>query len=61
MLEDIIDKGGYGVGTVTFVPIITVADHNTQLGFAPGVIYIVIGAVANVLASQGLNSELLSV
>ena len=51
------DQGGYGIGTIALIPVITVAYHDTYFGFAFSFINIIVPAVANVLTIQGIYSE----
>lgn len=55
--EDVVDQGVDGIGAIAFVPVITVADEDADLGFAPVIVHVVIGATADVFAGKGLHAE----
>ena len=57
LTEDIVDQGSYRIGTIALIPVITVANRDTQLGFALSLINAIISAVTDVLAIQSLYSK----
>ena len=59
-VENIAQKGGYGIGTVALIPVVTVANHNTQFGFTFNLVNVIAGAVPDVLTIQGFDSQPMS-
>ena len=49
LVENMIDQGGYGISPIALIPVVTVANHNTQFGFAFSLINVRLCANTNML------------
>ena len=56
--KDVFYQGIDGVISVSLVPVVMVANHDTQFSLTFSLVYRVVAAVADVLAVEGLNAEL---
>ena len=57
LVEDKVEQGGNGIGTIAFIPVVTVANHDTQFSFTSSVTDVVISAVADVFTVGGVYGE----